>query len=152
MTRIGAAIKAWRSPVSEAFNDNRCFNSTPDAGGKWKGMVKALFDVDKTSLSELLGKWPGKLQCTCLDSKARQNHHCAIGEHLHQSRVRDAFKVPQHAATVLRPVIKREESFLDTASGDPRKACGHSEECIITSRAKRGLPLRARPLVSAITP
>lgn len=56
MTRIGAAIKAWRSPVSEAFNDNRCFNSTPDAGGKWKGMVKALFDVDKTSLSELLGK------------------------------------------------------------------------------------------------
>ncbi|CCM03665.1 uncharacterized protein FIBRA_05809 [Fibroporia radiculosa] len=56
MTRIGAAIKAWRGPVTDAFNDNRCFNSTPDAGGKWRVMIKSLFDTDKTSLSELLGK------------------------------------------------------------------------------------------------
>ncbi|KAI0964349.1 hypothetical protein AcW1_001188 [Taiwanofungus camphoratus] len=56
MTRIGAAVKAWRGPISEALNDNRCFNSTPDAGGKWRPMVKSLFDTDKTSLTELLGK------------------------------------------------------------------------------------------------
>ena len=56
MTKISVAVKAWRSPVTDCLNDNRCFNSTADAGEKWMPMVKALFDTDKTALAELLGK------------------------------------------------------------------------------------------------
>ncbi|KAI0783393.1 Dopey, N-terminal-domain-containing protein [Abortiporus biennis] len=56
MSKISTAMKAWRGPVVDVLNDNRCFNSTPDAGGKWRQMVKALFDTDKTALHELLGK------------------------------------------------------------------------------------------------
>lgn len=56
MTRLAAAIKAWRGPIVDVLNDNRCFNSTPQAGRKWRGMVKALFDTDKTAFTELLGR------------------------------------------------------------------------------------------------
>ncbi|TDL26444.1 hypothetical protein BD410DRAFT_521497 [Rickenella mellea] len=56
MSRIPAAIKSWRSPVTELFNDNRFFNARPDAGRKWQPIVKALIDADKTSFGELLGK------------------------------------------------------------------------------------------------
>ncbi|KAI0334441.1 hypothetical protein GY45DRAFT_1318466 [Cubamyces sp. BRFM 1775] len=56
MTRISVAVKAWRTPVVESLNDNRCFNSTAEAGEKWMPMVKSLFDTDKTALPELLGK------------------------------------------------------------------------------------------------
>ncbi|KZT72967.1 hypothetical protein DAEQUDRAFT_808918 [Daedalea quercina L-15889] len=56
MTRIGAAYKAWRGAVTDVLNDNRCFNSFPQAGGKWRVMVKALFDADKAALSDLLAK------------------------------------------------------------------------------------------------
>ncbi|TCD67610.1 hypothetical protein EIP91_012242 [Steccherinum ochraceum] len=56
MTRLGAAMKAWRAPIVEVLNDNRCFNSTPGAGHKWRLMVKMLFDTDKTALTELLSR------------------------------------------------------------------------------------------------
>ena len=59
MARISGAVRAWRNPVVDALNDNRCFSSTPTAGAKWKPMIKALFEVDKGSLAELLGKIPG---------------------------------------------------------------------------------------------
>ncbi|KAI0375501.1 hypothetical protein BV20DRAFT_986250 [Pilatotrama ljubarskyi] len=56
MTKINVAVKAWRSPVAESLNDNRCFNSTAEAGEKWSPIIKALFDTDKTALPELLGR------------------------------------------------------------------------------------------------
>ncbi|CAL1694342.1 unnamed protein product [Somion occarium] len=56
MTRLAVAIKAWRGPVVDVLNDNRCFNSTPQAGRKWRPMVKMLFDTDKTAFTELLGR------------------------------------------------------------------------------------------------
>ncbi|KZT08595.1 uncharacterized protein LAESUDRAFT_757319 [Laetiporus sulphureus 93-53] len=56
LTKIGSALKAWRGPVTEALYDNRCFNSTPDAGANWRVMIKSFFDTDKTALTELLGK------------------------------------------------------------------------------------------------
>ncbi|KAI0639909.1 Dopey, N-terminal-domain-containing protein [Trametes polyzona] len=56
MTKISVAVKAWRTPVAESLNDNRCFNSTAEAGEKWLPMIKSLFDTDKTALPELLGK------------------------------------------------------------------------------------------------
>ncbi|EMD42316.1 hypothetical protein CERSUDRAFT_102665 [Gelatoporia subvermispora B] len=56
LTRISNGVKAWKGPITEVFYDNRCFNSTPQAGGKWRPMVKSLFDTDKAALPELLGK------------------------------------------------------------------------------------------------
>ncbi|OCH88751.1 hypothetical protein OBBRIDRAFT_64803 [Obba rivulosa] len=56
LTRISSGVKAWKSPIVEVFYDNRCFNSTPQAGRKWRPMVKSLFDTDKAALPELLGK------------------------------------------------------------------------------------------------
>ena len=53
-------MKAWRGPIVDILNDNRCFNSTPNAGHKWRLMVKMLFDTDKTALTELLSEcFPG---------------------------------------------------------------------------------------------
>lgn len=56
MTRINVAVKAWRPPVYDTLNDNRCFNSSADAGEKWMPMIKSFFDTDKTALPELLGE------------------------------------------------------------------------------------------------
>ncbi|KAJ3545543.1 hypothetical protein NM688_g5613 [Phlebia brevispora] len=56
MTRIGTAMKAWRGPIVDILNDNRCFNSTPEAGKKWRIVIKMLFEHDKTALTELLSK------------------------------------------------------------------------------------------------
>ncbi|KAI0348103.1 hypothetical protein BDW22DRAFT_1350250 [Trametopsis cervina] len=54
--RIPAAIKAWRGPIVDILNDNRCFNSSPSAGKEWKLLVKMLFETDKTALTELLSR------------------------------------------------------------------------------------------------
>ncbi|KAH9920216.1 Dopey, N-terminal-domain-containing protein [Epithele typhae] len=56
MTKINIAVKAWRPPVFDSLSDNRCFNSTADAGQAWMPMMKSFFDTDKTALPELLGK------------------------------------------------------------------------------------------------
>lgn len=54
MTKIQAALKAWRTPVADLFNDNRFFNSLPDEAESWKPVIKSLFDSDKTAFPELL--------------------------------------------------------------------------------------------------
>ena len=56
LVRIPAAFKSWRGPVADLLNDNRLFNSTSETASKWKPIVKALFDVDKTAFPELLSK------------------------------------------------------------------------------------------------
>ncbi|EGO05284.1 hypothetical protein SERLA73DRAFT_82881 [Serpula lacrymans var. lacrymans S7.3] len=56
MSRIPAALKVWRGPVLELLNDNRVFNSSCDTALKWKPIIKALYDSDKTAFTELLGK------------------------------------------------------------------------------------------------
>lgn len=40
----------------DAINDNRCFNSTPAAGKKWRPLIKMLFETDKSALTELLSR------------------------------------------------------------------------------------------------
>lgn len=55
MAKISVAVKAWRTPVAESLNDNRCFNSTAEAGEQWMPMIKSFFDTDRTALPELLG-------------------------------------------------------------------------------------------------
>ncbi|KAK0500731.1 Dopey, N-terminal-domain-containing protein [Armillaria luteobubalina] len=56
MSRLPAALKAWRTPIAELLNDNRVFNSTAEAAEPWKPIVKALFDADRTAFPELLAK------------------------------------------------------------------------------------------------
>ncbi|KAF8845997.1 hypothetical protein BDN67DRAFT_891629, partial [Paxillus ammoniavirescens] len=56
MTRIPPALKVWRSPVIDILYDNRVFNSNPAVATKWKPVIKALFDSDKTSFGDLLGR------------------------------------------------------------------------------------------------
>jgi hypothetical protein len=56
MTRIPAALKSWRMPVIDLLNDNRIFNCTPDDANKWRPIVKAIYESDKSALSELLGE------------------------------------------------------------------------------------------------
>ncbi|KAI6114892.1 Dopey, N-terminal-domain-containing protein [Pisolithus croceorrhizus] len=56
MTRISAALKVWRTPVIDILYDNRVFNSNTAAATRWKPVVKALFDSDKTSFGDLLSR------------------------------------------------------------------------------------------------
>ena len=54
MSHIPAALKLWRAPVVELFNDNRFFSSSVETAEKWKPIVKALFHSDKAAFPELL--------------------------------------------------------------------------------------------------
>ena len=55
MARIPAALKAWKSPVTDLLSDNRLFNSSSSEALKWKAIVKLMFEADKTTFSEVLG-------------------------------------------------------------------------------------------------
>ncbi|GJE86225.1 Dopey, N-terminal-domain-containing protein [Phanerochaete sordida] len=56
LAKIASAIKAWRGPIVDMINDNRCFNSTPTAGRRWRVLIKMLFETDKSALNELLSR------------------------------------------------------------------------------------------------
>ncbi|KAF8640453.1 hypothetical protein AX17_000117 [Amanita inopinata Kibby_2008] len=56
MARIPSALKAWRNPITDLLNDNRFFNSTSEEAGKWKSIVKLMFEADKSAFSELLAR------------------------------------------------------------------------------------------------
>ncbi|KAI5833359.1 hypothetical protein K523DRAFT_343112 [Schizophyllum commune Tattone D] len=56
MSHIPAALKLWRAPVVELFNDNRFFSSSVETAEKWKPIVKSLFHSDKAAFPELLSK------------------------------------------------------------------------------------------------
>ncbi|KAJ7103154.1 Dopey, N-terminal-domain-containing protein, partial [Mycena belliarum] len=56
MTKMPAALKTWRPPVSELLSDNRLFNCSSEGAEKWKPIMKSLFDLDKTAFPELLAK------------------------------------------------------------------------------------------------
>lgn len=56
MTRIPAALKSWRTPVIDLLNDNRIFNCTPEDANKWRPIIKATYDYDKSAFPEVLGK------------------------------------------------------------------------------------------------
>lgn len=56
MTKIPAAVKSWRLPVGEAFNDNRFFQMPADESALWKPLVCALMDSDKERIGDLLSR------------------------------------------------------------------------------------------------
>jgi hypothetical protein len=55
LTKIPAAAKYWKTIVSEALNDNRFFNTSPEASVKWKPLIKALVETDRQTVTDLLG-------------------------------------------------------------------------------------------------
>ena len=55
MTKLNIALKAWRSPISDALNDSRFFSSSSAAGRKWRPIVRALVGTDKSAFTEILG-------------------------------------------------------------------------------------------------
>lgn len=57
MIKIPPAMKVWRGVVIEVLYDHRIFNSIPSVATKWKPIIKALFDADKTSFPDLLGNY-----------------------------------------------------------------------------------------------
>ncbi|KAF8588312.1 hypothetical protein K439DRAFT_1629769 [Ramaria rubella] len=56
LAKIPPGAKAWRAPVSDAFSDNRFFNSTPEMSEKWRPIIRAFLDSDRQALPELIGK------------------------------------------------------------------------------------------------
>lgn len=58
MTRIPSTLKAWKPVVIEVLNDNRLFSAQSATAEKWKLIIRALFEADKTGFTDLLGKLP----------------------------------------------------------------------------------------------
>ncbi|KAI0050603.1 hypothetical protein FA95DRAFT_1536117 [Auriscalpium vulgare] len=56
MSRLSAALKAWRGVVSDILSDNRFFNSSSDAGSDFRSITRSWIDTDKTAFPEFLGK------------------------------------------------------------------------------------------------
>lgn len=50
------AVKSWRLPVGDAYNDNRFFRMRPEESALWKPLVCALMDSDKERMGDLLGR------------------------------------------------------------------------------------------------
>ncbi|OAX42077.1 hypothetical protein K503DRAFT_863326 [Rhizopogon vinicolor AM-OR11-026] len=56
MIKIPPAMKVWRGVVIDVLYDHRIFNSNSGVTTKWKPVIKALFDADKTSFPDLLSR------------------------------------------------------------------------------------------------
>lgn len=84
MTRIPAALKSWRAPVIDLLNDNRFFNCSPEDATKWRSIIKALYDSDKTAFSELLGLSHPYMGANLIDHVLhRQDNQCPFCQHLY---------------------------------------------------------------------
>ncbi|KAJ8582095.1 hypothetical protein M405DRAFT_582865 [Rhizopogon salebrosus TDB-379] len=56
MIKIPPALKVWRGVVIDVLYDHRIFNSNSSVATKWKPVIKAVFDADKTSFPDLLSR------------------------------------------------------------------------------------------------
>jgi len=56
MTRISAAIKAWRGGISDIINDTRFFTSSMEAGMDFRSIIQAWVDTEKSVFADFLGK------------------------------------------------------------------------------------------------
>jgi hypothetical protein len=54
LSRITAAIKAWKPVITDLLFDNRFFNANSVIALKWRPIIKAYLDSDKTAFPELL--------------------------------------------------------------------------------------------------
>jgi hypothetical protein len=85
MTKIAPALKAWRGPIVDLLNDNRLFNCHAELGLRWKPVMKALFDADKTAFPELLGELEPLLPLI-MSSKSVDSQSCngPVHEYIHK--------------------------------------------------------------------
>lgn len=56
MIKIPPGMKVWRVAVTDVLYDHRIFSSNSSVAMKWKPIIKAVFDGDKTSFPDLLGR------------------------------------------------------------------------------------------------
>ena len=83
MSKLNIALKAWRSPVSDALNDGRFFSSSSATGRRWRPIVRALVVTDKTAFTEILGT-PVFVFSPTMGMTAihyRKNSNCSIHKH-----------------------------------------------------------------------
>ena len=81
MSRIPAAVKAWRNPVVDAFNDNKFFALPLRTGQKWALSIKALFSTDKVVFTDLLGT-TATIFHSSPELCARKNHKYTISQYI----------------------------------------------------------------------
>ena len=84
MSRIPAALKAWRSVVSDILSDNRFFNSPLEAGRGFRSIARALVDTDKTAFTELLGVVSPIVFHSPADNGYRQSNDCSLHQYFHK--------------------------------------------------------------------
>ncbi|THH09322.1 hypothetical protein EW145_g2101 [Phellinidium pouzarii] len=53
MSKIPAAVRSWRNSAIDAFNDNKLFSATPEAGLKWRTVIKTLIDSDRSAFRKI---------------------------------------------------------------------------------------------------
>ena len=56
MSGIPVAVKSWKNPVIDVFNDTKFFGVHYSIGEKWCPIIKTLIDTDKTTFTEVLSK------------------------------------------------------------------------------------------------
>lgn len=83
MSKLSIALKAWRSPVSDALNDNRFFSSSSATGIKWRPIVRALVATDKSAFTEILGNPIFVFNRTMwmVTINYRENSDCPLHQH-----------------------------------------------------------------------
>jgi hypothetical protein len=67
MIKIPPAMKVWRVAVIDVLYDHRIFNSNSSVATKWKPIIKAVFDGDKTSFPDLLSKYTSYISSSITD-------------------------------------------------------------------------------------
>ena len=151
MTRIPAALKSWRAPVIDLLNDNRFFNCNPVDAAKWRLIIKALYDSDKTAFSELLGLFWLCFGANFINRNfCRQNIQRPFCQHLCEQRIWNVIKVIEPAKIVLRYTCRRQEPISNTVANNSRKACRHISQCHFSSRSKRSFHLYTGFTLSAV--
>jgi hypothetical protein len=141
LTKLPPALKVWRTPVSDILYDSRLFQSNSVVSLKWKPIIKALFDSDKTSFGELLSMF-GIFTYRALPLRlSRSYRYCAIYQHLRQPGERDAGSVSQFTPAVARLVRRGEESFLDSITQRTGEIGRHAAQRSLAHRAERGVPV-----------
>lgn len=56
LTKVPAALKAWRTQALEVFSDNRFFYGTPSSHRKWRSIIQALVASDKERFPDLIAR------------------------------------------------------------------------------------------------
>lgn len=73
--------------------------------------------------------------------------HVALGQYLHEPRAWDASAIVELETACIRPLHRREKSFLNPASGYTGEIGGYPEQCSISRSSMWSLPLHTSVVV-----